>query len=334
MAKLRFIKALTGFSGPVVSLALHFAVTLCYINRWDKVTAVTVFPLWSWAIVGFLIIALSWLFIRNRFGVLVACVWVVTALVGADEIPGIVHTIKGRELPAEHPGVHDGHPVIRVATINCKNRKSEALLEAKPYAPDIVLIQESPSGGNLSRIAKEFYGAQGRSAGGWNCGIIARGELKVVKHSQSPRFTHATLTLADGRSIDLVSVHLKHAITRWDLWNKECWKTHYANRKVRRAEVIEILKHVASTHGGRPVIFGGDFNAPASDAVYNILRHQFLDGYRAAGSGWGNTFFNRLPVLRIDQLWATFPQLQPLNARAMPTRNSDHRLLICDYILH
>ncbi len=52
MAKLRFIKALTGFSGPILSLTLHFAVTLCYINRWDKVTAVTVFPLWSWAIIG------------------------------------------------------------------------------------------------------------------------------------------------------------------------------------------------------------------------------------------------------------------------------------------
>jgi endonuclease/exonuclease/phosphatase (EEP) superfamily protein YafD len=333
VAKLRFIKTLAGFSGPILSLALHFAVTLCYINRWDKVTAVTVFPLWSWSIIGILIIAFSWLFNRSKFGIVVAAIWVITALIKADEIPGIVHSLEGRTLSTEHPGAYEEKPVIRVATINCQNRRNEALLEAKPYAPDIVFIQESPSGGNLKRIAKDFYGDEGQAVGGWNCGIIARGKLKVVKNSHSPRFTHATLTLADGRSIDLVSVHLKHAITRWDLWKKDCWKTHYANRRVRRAEVIEILTHVSKTHGGRQVLFGGDFNAPASDAVYNILRNHFLDSYRAAGSGWGNTFYNRLPVLRIDQLWAT-PKLQPLNARAFQTRNSDHRLLVCDYILN
>ena len=332
MAKIRFIRELAGVSGPIFALALHFVVTLCYIKRWDKVTAVTVFPLWSWALIGIFIIAVSWLFARNKFGVLVAAVWLVTALVGADEIPGIVNSIKGKNLTQAHPVTHEGKSIIRVATINCKNRTEEALLEAKAYAPDVVLIQESPGGSSLKKIAQEFYGEEGQFAGGWHCGIIARGKIMAIKNSPTPRFSHATLTLDDGRSIDLVSVHLKHAITRWDLWNRDCWKTHYSNRKIRRRQLIEILTHVSKTHGNRPVIFGGDFNAPASDAVYNILRHHFLDSYRAVGSGWGNTFFNRLPLLRIDQLWAT-TQLQPVNARAVPTKNSDHRLLVCDYTL-
>ncbi|MFT4551388.1 MAG: endonuclease/exonuclease/phosphatase (EEP) superfamily protein YafD [Verrucomicrobiales bacterium] len=333
VAKLRFIRTFTGFSGPIVSIVLHFVVTLCYIKRWDKATAVTVFPLWFWAILGILIVTIAWFCVRNKFGILIAAVWTVTALVGADEIPGLLHTIQGKKLIKAHPQTHEGKQVLRVATINCRDRRPEALLEAKPYAPDIVFIQESPTGVELNKIAKEFYGKDGRSAGGWKCGIIARGELKLIKNSTKPRFTHATLTLPDGRSIDLVSVHLKHAITRWDLWDRDCWKTHYENRKVRRNEIVEILTHVSKTHGGRQVIFGGDFNAPASDAVYSILRHHFLDSYRAAGSGWGNTFYNRLPLLRIDQLWAT-PQLEPLNARAFPTRNTDHRLLVCDYKLN
>ena len=333
MATIRFIRAFAGFAGPILSIGLHFVVTLCYINRWDKVTAVTVFPLWAWAIVGFSILAVSWLMSPNKFAILVAAVWGITAIVGADEIPGIVNSIKGKRLLLEHPTAHGEKPIIRVATINCKNRNAAALLEAEPYAPDIVLVQESPSGVELNRIAQQLFGKDARSAGGWNCGIIARGNISVVKNSSSPRFTHATLTLEDGRAIDIVSVHLKHAITRWDLWDRECWKTHYANRRVRRSELIEILTHVSETHANRPVIFGGDFNAPASDAVYNILRRHFLDSYRTAGSGWGNTFFNRLPVLRIDQLWAT-SQLQPINARAVPTKNSDHRLLVCDYTLN
>ena len=333
MAALRFTRALTGFSGPIISLALHFLVTLCYINRWDKATAVTVFPLWSWALVGFVILAIAWPFNRNRFSLLVASVWAMTALVGADEIPGIVNTIKGKKLTAEHPQSHREKPVLRVATINCKNRRVEALLETKPYSPDVVFVQESPSNAQLKQLAKQIHGADGTAAGGFNCGIIAAGELKTLKNSRSPRYTHATLTRPDGSQVDLVSIHLNHAITRWDLWHKDCWKTHYQNRKTRREELITILAEVSQNHGGRSVIFGGDFNAPASDAVFNLLRHNFVDSYRAVGSGWGNTFFNRLPVLRIDQLWATF-DVQAVNARAFATRNSDHRLLVCDYILN
>ena len=145
VATIRFIRAFAGFAGPILSLGLHFAVTLCYINRWDKVAAVTVFPLWAWAIVGLLILAVSWLLSRNKFAIAVAAVWGVTAVVGADEIPGIVNSIKGKRLPLEHPQRQDGKAVIRVATINCKNRSAEALLEAKSYAPDIVLVQESPA---------------------------------------------------------------------------------------------------------------------------------------------------------------------------------------------
>ena len=81
------------------------------------------------------------------------------------------------------------------------------------------------------------------------------------------------------------------------------------------------------------ILFGSvcDFVLGLAMALQAILG--FLDSYRAVGSGWGNTFFNRLPVLRIDQLWATY-NLTPINARAFPTRNSDHRLLVCDYTLN
>ena len=332
MALLRFIRVFAGFSGPILSLALHFFVTLCYIKGWDKATAVTVFPLWSWALVGILIVFTGWLFMRNKFGLLVVSVWAITALVGADEIPGILHSIQGKKLPETHPETHGEKAVIRVATINCMDRRAEALLEAKPYAPDVVLVQESPSAGRLRQISQQFYGKDGTSYGGSFCGIITRGKVTPIANSRNPRYTHATVSFADGRTIDVVSIHLKHAITRWDLWDKDCWRTHYHNRKIRRQELVEILTEVSLNHGGRPVIVGGDFNAPASDAVFNLLRYRFLDSYRAAGSGWGNTFFNRLPVLRIDQLWAT-TQLHPVNARAVPTKNSDHRLLVCDYTL-
>ena len=286
-----------------------------------------------WAIIGFSIVATSWIFTRNKLGVGVAAIWVITALVGADEIPGIVNAIKGKSLPVQHPGSHEQKQVIRVATINCQDRNTEALLEAKPYAPDIVLIQASPEGLDLKDLAKRFYGEGGHSAGGWHCGIIARDKIKLIKNSADPRFTHVTLTLSDGRSIDLVSVHLTTAVTRWDLWNKDCWRTHYRNRKLRRSQVIQILSHLASTHEGRQVIFGGDFNAPASDAVYNILRHDFLDSYRAVGSGWGIPSTIACRSCASTNSGRLQDYSRSTRARCRP-RTPTTRLLICDYVLN
>ena len=94
-------RAFAGFTGPILSLALHFAVTLCYIKpmgqghrrgpssrcglgRWSASLILAIQPDSS---------------TRNKFQPpRRRASGRITALVGADEIPGIVHSIKGKSL--------------------------------------------------------------------------------------------------------------------------------------------------------------------------------------------------------------------------------------------
>ncbi len=53
-----------------------------------------------------------------------------------------------------------------------------------------------------------------------------------------------------------------------------------------------------------PEILGGDFNAPAGDAIYKLL-HNCHDSHRAAGRGWGNTALNPIPAFARSHLVET-----------------------------
>lgn len=54
---------------------------------------------------------------------------------------------------------------------------------------------------------------------------------------------------------------------------------------------------------GQPIIMGGDFNSPAGDAVFRLIPARLHDSFREGGIGWGDTAFNHVPVLRVDQVW-------------------------------
>ena len=82
-----------------------------------------------------------------------------------------------------------------------------------------------------------------------------------------------------------------------------------------------------------PAIVGGDFNAPAGDAVFDLLKDAgFRDAFAEAGSGWPDTYPNAAPMLRIDHLWVNSP-VRPVRAAAVKTVYSDHRMVVCDFFL-
>jgi len=81
-----------------------------------------------------------------------------------------------------------------------------------------------------------------------------------------------------------------------------------------------------------PIILGGDFNAPAGDAVLRLLRPRLHDAFREGGRGWGNTVLNDLPVLRFDQTWLS-GDLRATRVHARKTQRSDHRMVVCDILL-
>jgi len=56
------------------------------------------------------------------------------------------------------------------------------------------------------------------------------------------------------------------------------------------------------------------------------------DAFVQAGRGWGGTHLNELPILRIDQVWLS-GEWRALSVTAHRTRNSDHRVVVCDISL-
>jgi endonuclease/exonuclease/phosphatase (EEP) superfamily protein YafD len=61
------------------------------------------------------------------------------------------------------------------------------------------------------------------------------------------------------------------------------------------------------------------------------MNADFVDAFAACGTGWGNTYQRRFPILRIDHLYAT-RHLTPVRCRTITTRFSDHRMVVADYL--
>jgi hypothetical protein len=201
------------------------------------------------------------------------------------------------------------------------------------YRPDIVLLQESPSRDDVEQLAQRLFGPEAGVVHGVDASLVVNGRAVPANLSPDLRayFVQARVTLATGRVIEVISTRLLPAVFRADLWSPECWREQKENRRRRREQLRVIAQRIESSPV--PVIVGGDFNTPQGDAVFRLLRPKLRDAFTEGGLGWGDTIINDFPVLRIDQIWisGTF-RSHAVVARG--TRNSDHRMVICDLSLN
>lgn len=330
MKVLTRLRNLAGFFLTIASVLLYIPVVLCFMAKWDIATGITVFPFWLWALAGGVMAFAAWSFVNRRAPLIMMLLWGLTTIFVADETRPLLR-LSG-QLEDTHPGQVDGRQILRVITLNCSKRNTDALEEVKRFNPDVVLFQEAPANYYAQELAKSLYGDKGQAISNYYCGVVARGELKLVAGSGEPPYQQVVLTCPNGTEVDVFSIHLEHAVTEWDLWNPDTLRSYRNNRVARRNQLNLILSQYWKTGSTRPALIGGDFNAPASDAIFDLLRPKFEDSFKAAGKGLGNTFHNRLPAIRIDQIWAR-NGLTPLNGRVVATKNSDHRMLVCDFLL-
>ncbi len=319
-----------GWSAVIASLLLHAGVVFCFTDGRDALSAVAMFPIWLWALCGTLLALTAMPLLHSRWPLAVAALWILSAAIGADERPALLRGLTPAADNAAH-GQEDATR-LRVVTLNCKERNADALAEVVALNPDIVFVQEAPSTAALRQLAKELFGDEGTVAGAWNCAIIARGKLTVRPPLLFLHGTGALLQLADGTEIELMSIHLEHATTRWDLWRKSCWRTHRDTHRERRRQLRALLANFENHAAGRPRIFGGDFNAAPSSNLFEAIPEPYTNTFSTIGRGLGNTFPNRLPVLRIDHIYAG-PAFDATTSRVARTRNSDHRMVISDLLL-
>jgi vancomycin resistance protein VanJ len=311
-----------------LSLVLLVGVFVCFAGRWDAVAVITLPPFWAWAIPGVLLVAVAW---RNRGGwqqrVLLA-LWIGASLLCSDDLLGLLLTPLRRpaRLAKDLPGSR-----VRLVSLNCASQP-KAPEETWIWRPDIVLLQESPSSNDVVRICQEWFGREGNFLYGLDCSIITRGQIKVMASPRSLRFNWGQVTLPGGLVLDVVSLRLLPPDIRMDLWSPECWTMHRHGREIRRVQLQELVNVLQPVSVRRPMIVGGDFNAPAGDAIFRLLRGPMKECFREAGRGWGNTGINTCPVSRPDQIWINHTSVT-LQAWASKTENSDHRMVICDVVL-
>lgn len=347
----RLLRWLIRVGLPVGALLLHFCIVVFYVRRWDHAAAVTVFPLWAWGFLGLGMAGLSWIVFRTRWALGVALLWLATIIVGSDETKPLLRVSAARPAPGLPPD-HEGKRVLRVVTLNCARNPFSAE-EVLPWQPDIVLLQEVPYPQVLLALANKLYPdgkPQEHVLGGYDCGVVTRGKKKTDVAALGSGVPPSNLRVLpccielDGQDIHLVCVHLQGAVTSMSLQHLETWKMHYWNRQSRRAEMINVRQWMETLNltqmdpanpvpTSAPVIIAGDFNAPAGDAVFRELEPNFKNAFDAVGSGWSDTFPNFAPMLRIDHIYTT-AAFAPLSAITVKTTNSDHRMVVADFVLN
>ena len=312
-----------------MSLVLWVCVAVVYATRPDALAAITLAPLWLWAFPGLLLAGFAVYRRRRVAGWTLVAVWVSWTLLCADETPALL-----RSLPPGHQRewqtAFEQGTALRVVSINCGDGGAATLGELRDIAPDIVLSQESPGRKTIAELVPELFGNAGAALSSPDAAILVRG--RILEHgipAGAPgNAVWARVQLESGLELLVVSLRLEPCLVRCDLWSPDCWSSHCINREIRRNQMAAILSELPAAPGVR-VIVGGDFNAPAHDAIYREFPRNFHDAFGQAGRGWGDTILNQVPLQRIDQIWIG-PGLQSMDAGARRTRNSDHRLVWAD----
>lgn len=314
------------------SLLFHIFTVYCFARQPDRFAAFTVMPIWMWGGIGLFLSSVAFYFLRASLSLVMTAVWAVTLLVGADEARVLANFGKSAPLRG-HAQDEDGKSVLRVITLNCGEFKyGNPASDIAAWQPDIVLLQDiAPT--QVRMIADVIYGGHGDYRVHDTNGIITRWRIQREIRNPTQRDHQVTIQTPTGASIEVVNVHLRTAATDLRLWDRLAWQTHRTNRALRENELTLTRNILEQTSGfpNTPTLLGGDFNSPASDVVHRQLSRDFLDAFATAGTGWGDTFQRRLPILRIDHIYAT-RHFTPTRCCAVTTRNSDHRMVVADLL--
>jgi endonuclease/exonuclease/phosphatase family metal-dependent hydrolase len=73
------------------------------------------------------------------------------------------------------------------------------------------------------------------------------------------------------------------------------------NGFLRRADQAQVVREVVE-HSPNPVVVCGDFNDVPNSYAYSTIRQDLKDAFQEKGYGWGRTFSQISPTLRIDYI--------------------------------
>jgi hypothetical protein len=333
---LRTLRQTVSFVIPAFLLLLNLGVVLCYWNRWDEWVAITLVPMWAWAAFGTFLSGIVWPTCKSRFALFTFGLWLITGLALSDETAGLLREFRG--------ALTDGNPALsltenapgaerlRVATVNCAEGMIEATANLEKMKPDLILLQEAPESQLLEDLAVRIYGTDAGSVRTQQCAIIGRGRLSIAYDDPATGSLVATFERAGGgETIDVINLHLPKAMVRTDLWRPSSWAELSERRRSNRRLLRSLVEALPQRIGAESQIAGGSFGSPPSDDIFRLLRNVGMtDSFRQSGYGWGNTYPSSMPMLRVDQIWAS-ARFQPVRSETFSSPHSDHRHVVTDF---
>ncbi len=285
----------------------------------------TIFPVAVWLVTGLGLLLFSGSLRKWRNALLIA--WLTSAILLGDAPQSIIRGL----VPDGRLSSTEIKKRVRVVSLNCLSRP-EALGECMSQKPDVVLLQESPSRKSLQQIVTDFPGYS--FVWSPDASMLVRGSLEpfVTPRQLAGEYVCVKVQLTNGVTFNAASLRLIPSPLRFDVWNRRAWLEFAQNRWKRRRQLTHILTAIdAQVERSEPVLIGGDFNAPARDAIFDLLKPELRDAFPEAGRGWGKTIVNSYPVQRIDQIWIS-SEFRAISVTAHKTLHSDHRMVICDLI--
>ncbi len=218
-----------------------------------------------------------------------------------------------------------GQETIRLISWNIGAGNTNYLEPMVPYEPDIVLIQEGMKPPEIWE-GFEWYGTLDPC-------VLTRFPAKVLPTQKVGPWTEPQLLLVEisGKSVLVANVRLMLPSAVIQMVNpfEENPIENYRARIGQYDHLAKLLQSTARETGAHSIILAGDFNVPARLPSLDPFRTFLADAWLAAGSGWGPTVPEFLPLSRVDQVWIS-DDIRPVCIRTVALAGSDHRGLVAE----
>jgi vancomycin resistance protein VanJ len=230
-----------------------------------------------------------------------------------------------------------GYPV-RVMTLNVHHLSAgvdAAMALIKREKPDVLCLQEVNQSHTdpVARISQRLPGWHVARA--YDIAIISRFPISMLNVFPVPDTQRAmleTVLTVHGKRFAVLNIHMSTASTPSSLFTRGISRrAHLRVTAAIRGEQVRQMLAIAN-QTPYPLIVAGDFNTPPRGIFYRRLRGRFTDAFTRAGWGTGYTFPAKLPVMRIDYVFAN-KGFAVMKCRTSTLKASDHYAVVADLML-
>lgn len=255
--------------------------------------------------------------------------------------------MMGYNIPLPQAPPSPGRPRVRVLAYNIYGGllgTEKVRKQIERYRPDVVVLSEVRGWGRDQELQRGLA----QSLPGWSS--VQGGDVRVAsrwrfaRNSAEPlgrmleandsvnRYkVHALVDAPFGR-FSVLGVHFRTSVHGRTLRKEMDRVPDYMRHttQVRLEQTRDLLAWAADVR--EPAIVAGDFNTPPAGAIYQRLTGRFRDSFVESGWGWGFTYPDRSPCLRIDYIFHT-SEWQAVDFQVGDRRGSDHLPVFAELVL-